>query len=352
MLLASACTFGGGGDGSGTLGLGDSADDGAGDGAATDGTDGGGAEGVVDGDSAPGDGDADGDDAPDDGDADGDGIPTGQAVLTLSDGPVFSMDATVDNGEVHLFELSNVGDRRADNIEAMDTLDPAFVFAGGFPGANGTCQAELQPGADCIIELHYRPFTWGFNTGELAVSYDGGDAGEVAIALEGRGGGLTSNQLANPDFEAGIQSWSPSPNSWTTNFDLVRNSNVALAGTSSSGLFSLSQVVDISDRAALVDTGAVGIVMGTAHRAGAFGNNLHSMRIEYRDGSGVPLAAESSGEPWAGDTWATYSDEDVVPANTRSIRVSLDCSKVLLGGSTCDGYFDDVNLQLRFPVGS
>ncbi|MEM6989467.1 MAG: hypothetical protein AAF721_03185 [Myxococcota bacterium] len=349
-LLVPACTFGGAGGLSGGQGIGDSAEDGMDDAVATGSMDDDGDDGAPDDDGTP---DDDAGDGPDGSSLDDDDGPTPVGAVLVLTG-VTEMDGTVEAATPFEFQLRNEGGSPATNIESMATGDPSFVFEGGFPGPGGDCGPVLPSGGVCSIDLQFKPFTWGVFTGVLGVTYDGGAVGEESIMLEARGGGLTGNLLANPGFETGLEGWQPTPSSWGTVFDQDTGSDVATAGSSQTPIFTLTQEVDLSDWGEFIDLGAVAAPIGVTHRAGAALNDPHSIRVVFLDGTGATMMSmiydSNGGAAWGNLEWEESSDVAPVPMGARAARVTLNCLRNVLGGSTCSGFFDDTNLQLQFPV--
>lgn len=293
------------------------------------------------GDDGVGDGDAGDDDGAGD-----DGPPmTGAAYLEISEGPMFAFPKTAPNQVTpQLLELENKGDAKATNLEPQ--LDGVtFVFQGGYPGPRGTCDEELQSGANCLLDVAFAPFAWGNNEGELTILYDSGDEGAAGITLNGVCGGTSGNLLANPGF-SGLNGWSEEPSSWRSQYDLGVQSNVAYAGESGSSEFRLHQDVDISQWADHIDQGQIRVDASVSHRSSSPNNDLHRLHVTFLDGGGQvvgEIAPQLSGNV----LWLDFSESMLAPTSARAVRFALECNKS--GGSSCDAFFNDVNLLAHFP---
>lgn len=348
-LVVAGCTFGGDGGASGSQGLGGPDDDGGEDTEATVTT----GDGVED-DQGDSDASAGDDPLPDDdsGSSDGsdDDAKTGEAQLVLTG--TMMLDGVVGEISTFKFQLRNDGKAAATNIEPLDLVDPAFVFEGGFPAENGDCESTLEAGAECVVGLQFQPVTWGVYQGVLGVSYEGGSVGEESVVIVARGGGLTPNLVENAGFSDNIDSWVPSPSTWSTVFDDTSDSSVATAGSSLTPFFTLSQDIDLAAWSGSVDSGLVGAPVSVSHRAGSFANDPHSLRITFLDARGDSLSTfDSNGRgAWNNLEWEASAEMAQVPPEARTAQITLNCLRNLAGSDTCSGFFDNPSLQLQFPV--
>jgi len=340
-VLACACSFGSDGPG-GAAGLGASAGMGtdAGDDDADDDDDAatGGAESDDDDD------DDDDDDSVDEGGFDTGSPPTNGAILELSDAPVFEF-AVTGPGErtTHLFEIQNVGSTPATDIEP-ESMDPAFAFIGGFPGAEGTCGSELQPGADCLIEVAFSPVTWGTNLSDMVINYGNAAADtQVLTTLTGTCGGTTPNLLDNPDFDLSLQGWTATQGSWSRTFSPSQGNHVVVAG--GNGTHVLSQTLDLTPWADAIATGNVRMIISGEHWSEGTNNDPHGFAVGLRSSVGDETIAYESGL-MAGFGWESHTGQAMVLANSTELAYGLICQT---GGSDCDGAFNDVSLQLQWP---
>lgn len=72
------------------------------------------------------------------------------------------------------YTITNKGGVRATNIKGLGLAAP-FVFKGGsYPGAGGTCTANLEAGATCYVVASYEPVTVGKHKDTLEISYASG----------------------------------------------------------------------------------------------------------------------------------------------------------------------------------
>ena len=287
--------------------------------------------------------DDDDDDAVDEGDFDTGMPPTDGAILEISDAPMFEFAVTgPGQTTTHLFEIQNIGSTPATDIEP-DAMDPAFAFIGGFPGDGGTCGSELQPGADCLIEVAYSPVKWGPDVSQLVINY--GNAAEETqafTALAGKCGGITDNLLKNPTFDASFEGWSTSQGSWSRNWSTAQLSYVALAG--GSGTHVLRQNLSLDPWSDAIATGNVTIIVSGEHWAESEGNDPHGFVVAtFTDGGAETTAYESVMAGWG---WHSHSGTGSLPSDAADLAYALVCQTT---GNDCDGAFDDVSLQLQWP---
>ena len=105
----------------------------------------------------------------------GTGVPPG--VLSISDGPTFDfgIQATTSNTD-HTFTVTNTGGFMVSTILGSGLAAP-FDFAGGsYPGAGGTCGANLAPAASCTIVVRFSPVATGPFNDTIQLDYNNGFA--------------------------------------------------------------------------------------------------------------------------------------------------------------------------------
>jgi fibro-slime domain-containing protein/uncharacterized repeat protein (TIGR01451 family) len=165
----------------------------------------------------------------------------------------------------------------------------------------------------------------------------------------------TPNLLANPGAEEGstqagvIPGWTAAGVAWTR-----RSGNPAPAqGTAyfaagGGGRTELFQDVDVSAYADRVDSGLQRFQFeGMVRTLNEVPSDTVTLVVEYRDAAGA-LDVFDSGQIASPLGWSPVSEERLVPAGTRSIRVRLIAD--LFGGTTNDAWVDGLSLTaLRAP---
>lgn len=346
MLMSTvACSFTSDSSGAGgSHGLGDSAD--GGDGMVAEDSGGDIGDDADDGAGTGGDNDGDSggaDDLPPPND-DGPGTP---ARLEINGGAGFDFEIMAPNGSQPVtLAVKNVGGEQATAI-VPSVLSTEFVYVGGFPGEGGTCGAALAPNETCVIGVAYRPLAWGFHETALRLSYDGGNGEAADAPLTGACGGLSANLLTNPGFEDGLTGWTPSPSSWTTSTGgAPEGSRYAYAGESSNNTFTLRQTVVVSQWSPVIDDGDLQVILRGSHRAGGWKNDPNYFVITFKDTDGMPLGThEGNSNDWV--DWQPLDVSPMAPVGTRAIEFAAVCTKS--SGTQCDGYYDAISVQGRFP---
>ena len=99
------------------------------------------------------------------------------ALLSLSDGPTYDFGAVATGGSAQkIFTLTNSGDVAATSIEGPALTLP-FEFSGGtYPGIGGNCSSALNPGANCLIVVVFKPIALGVQSGTVTINYNDGTA--------------------------------------------------------------------------------------------------------------------------------------------------------------------------------
>lgn len=287
--------------------------------------------------------DDDDDDAMDEGDFDTGMPPTDGAILELSDAPVFEFAVTgPGQTTTHLFEIQNVGTTPATDI-VPETMDPAFAFLGGFPGMGGTCGSELQPGADCLIEVAYSPVKWGPDLGDMVINYGNAAADtQVITTLSGKCGGTTGNLLTNPSFDVSLDGWSTTQGSWSRTSSDSQGSYVAVAG--GYGTHVLRQNLNLDPWADAIATGNVTIVISGEHWSETPSNDPHGFAVAtFTDAGAETVVYQEMMGSWG---WASHSGTTPMPSSAANLAYALVCQT---NGTSCDGAFNDVSLQLQWP---
>lgn len=127
------------------------------------------------------------------------------AVLTISNGPVFSFGSVnVGSSSTKSFTLSNTGAVAATLLAAgTPALAAPFNFlGGGFPGTGGTCTATLNTASSCTFVVEYTPAGAGtfFDTVNLSFN-DGLNVVSASRDIHGSSTGRGELSLA---FGAGL----------------------------------------------------------------------------------------------------------------------------------------------------
>ena len=105
------------------------------------------------------------------------GTGTPPATLTISDGPSydFGIQATGSNTDF-AFTVTNTGGFIASLMSGSGLAAP-FEFSGGsYPGAGGTCAANLAAGATCTIVVRFSPIVVGGASDTIQLDYNNGFA--------------------------------------------------------------------------------------------------------------------------------------------------------------------------------
>ena len=101
--------------------------------------------------------------------------PADAAILEVTPGPTYQFDAqTALNSTSHLFTVTNRGKKAATEISSDFYLSITFTYQGGYPGADGTCGVQLEPGASCTVRVTFTPQYVGDFEQILRVGYNNG----------------------------------------------------------------------------------------------------------------------------------------------------------------------------------
>jgi uncharacterized protein (TIGR03437 family) len=280
--------------------------------------------------------------------------------------------ATIDGGGVTFEASAYLGDDFGKPDTAAMTV--TFYDAGGHalttvslgPVAGAGLMFQRRIGA---VPKVARKVTVAVDFTRLAGADNDGAADDLSLILNPPSAGdsvLNRNLLVNPGAEAGpaasgheiatdIPGWTR-----TTPFSVARydptmagspNRGAALfTAGESSDVSSGVQDVDVSAVSALIDSGSVrysaaGWLGGTAARGGST-----ELTVEFRDWSDTRLGAVALGPVTAGDRGGearllARSNEGVVPAGTRQVRVELKMTRAS-AASPNDGCADDLSLVL------
>lgn len=277
---------------------------------------------------------------------------TGSALLEISDGPSFDYgNVPVGMADVHVFTVTNVGDGLATGIAAQP-IAGAFDYEGGtYPGTSGTCDDTLAPGADCTLAVTFFPTELGLHDSSVELTY--GDASSVARPVTGGGQGTTGNLLLNPGGEAGGNppaNWNDiGPGSWVTaNWITPHAGSTFLSADTgpNNDPYRLSQEVDVTQWSDTIDAGLMRFTFSGWAATWDNGNDEYRIRVRYRDAGDNVISGSSTG--WGtGWMWAELTNDELAPANTRTVEVELSCRK--FSGDYCDAYFDSLDLRAAYP---
>jgi hypothetical protein len=285
-------------------------------------------------------------------DTTGDPGDPGVPELVIDEAPTFdfgsvNLGMTVSDG----ITLRNVGNAPATGI--LTNVALPFEFRGGlFPGASGTCADQLDPDDSCTLDIDATAVDLGPLTAPLRVLYDGADA-LVMVDLEMVGVGTTENLVSN----GGAEDFGMPPPGWVAEmgagWDASEGTDVdAYAGdgrfnagdTDDESILRLSQSIDLSKYASLIDAGGVQIAFaGWARSLEGLDEHRFVLEFETTAGSNLDLFTTS----WnTSATWQQFVDTREASSGTRVLKLALDCR--LVAGTTCDGYFDEVSLLLTY----
>lgn len=95
---------------------------------------------------------------------------------------------TVGAAVTRIFWVRNVGASPAEEVGSAGGLGDGFAYTGaGFPGAQGSCGATLNAGAECAVEVAFSPSgTPGARSAPLKVGYkSGASPGSAELVLRG-----------------------------------------------------------------------------------------------------------------------------------------------------------------------
>ena len=109
------------------------------------------------------------------------------ADITISEVDTYDFGTIPTGGAlIHLFTLNNIGGYTASLINEL-TLAAPFNFTGGsFPGAGGSCTANLTATTSCTIEVAFSPTAIGPQNGTITIEYfDGAVTQNKARLIQG-----------------------------------------------------------------------------------------------------------------------------------------------------------------------
>jgi hypothetical protein len=103
------------------------------------------------------------------------------ALLSFADSPQYDFGArVVGTSFEHVFIVTNVGGVKATALQAVAPGGP-FAFTGGaYPGTNGSCATDLDPGQSCTMALTFAPTAPGATSRPLGLGYGDGVATTTA----------------------------------------------------------------------------------------------------------------------------------------------------------------------------
>ena len=121
------------------------------------------------------------------------------------------------------------------------------------------------------------------------------------------------------------------------------------AGGPSNAESSITQTIDVSDRATAIDADRARFAL--CGWLGGFGSqdDAATLRAEFRDGSGQPLGAASLGPVLAADRgdvtrFVERSSDGLLPTGTRSVFIQLETIRT--SGNSNDGYAENLAFML------
>lgn len=279
--------------------------------------------------------------------------PAGEPLLLLSNVPAYDFGDVDLGGEVsHDFTVSNQGTGTAFGVTGRP-LDPPFDYAGGFPGADGTCGPQLAAGEACTVVVRFTPTSLGPFAGTLAIGYEGHP--DVLRALAGGGSGESGNLLVNgggEDVGSPPPGWAAVQGSWSAGSmpsapQPFAGSSMIHAVTGPDGVnLLLHQDVAVDAWSATIDQDLMRFSFDGHARSHSVGDDEHRIRLHYLDAAGRTLQVWTTGFEAVG-SWTQYSDVRTVPAGTRVIRAELGCSRIV--DLACNAYFDGLELRALYP---
>uniref|UniRef100_A0A832I108 T9SS type A sorting domain-containing protein n=1 Tax=Eiseniibacteriota bacterium TaxID=2212470 RepID=A0A832I108_UNCEI len=200
----------------------------------------------------------------------------------------------------------------------------------------------------------------------------------VAAAAPARATPLGSNLIVNGDAEScvpgpsgyevvAIPGWSVLGNltavSWTTGGGFPVNSDPGpavrgaafFAGGPEEDLSEMSQTIDISDLAALIDAGSLNFRL--AGYLGGYNGQQDNAQLTatFRDGAATTVGSATIGPVFITDRagltgMVLRAQEGAVPPGTRTVQLQLVCTRT--AGSYDDGYADSLTFVLSHSTAS
>lgn len=99
------------------------------------------------------------------------------ALLTISDGPVYSYGTVVANTvNDHIFQVTNSGQTDATSLVGSGLAAPFSFKGGSYPGTGGTCGPTIVAGVTCDIVVTYLPTANGAKSDTIDLTYNNGTA--------------------------------------------------------------------------------------------------------------------------------------------------------------------------------
>ncbi len=84
--------------------------------------------------------------------------PADAAALEAAPGPTFTFEPQAVGAAVsQLFTITNKGKRPATEMASAFYLSITFKYEGGYPGVDGTCATNLNPGESCQVRVTFSP---------------------------------------------------------------------------------------------------------------------------------------------------------------------------------------------------
>ncbi|MEM9458557.1 MAG: hypothetical protein AAGF11_30545 [Myxococcota bacterium] len=284
--------------------------------------------------------------------ADGSAGLGGQAQLSLST-DLYRFDRLLPGEEAHAtLTVRNMGEAEASGLTGSPLPAPFGYTGGRFPGTAGDCAPSLPAGASCTVEVFFGPTAAGNFEAPLRITHD--DGPEATGTLEGQAG-ESDNLLVNPggeDLGSPPPGWMVTgPGTWVAGdpFDvpdpLEGSSYLGANEGPNDQIFRLRQDVAVDRWAALIDQGIVRVRFEGHARSYQEGDDDYRLTVQYIDGD---EAFGNWNSDWQTSTsWQFYSDDRIVPAGTRTVRVLLSCNKGR--GEICDAFFDQLSLRVTAP---
>jgi hypothetical protein len=169
-----------------------------------------------------------------------------------------------------------------------------------------------------------------------------------------------TNLIANPSFEDDGRALAGAPASWTFGTGdprVVASPFFGLVAPPGGGSFfffggrttptTISQAVDVSSAAGVIDTGHVTFELSAFFSGFAGQADAATLAIRFLDAGNTSLGTAWIGGFSTNSTFVVDSTSGALPAGTRTIAIDL--SSVRYGGTDNDGYADLLNLTLTAP---
>ncbi len=288
------------------------------------------------------------------------GSGTNQAVITISEGPLFdygikSLGSVTD----HIFVLENTGGLNATGVAGTGLAAPFTFKDGSYPGTGGTCGATLAAAANCTLVVTYSPTSTGLQTDTIEINYNDGSSGQTSTRIIQGTGATVANLLISdgPVFDFGTKAVG-------TQTDQVFNvSNTGgVAATTLAGLPLLSPFNYKGGSypgtggtcGATINSGANCTLIIT-YAPNTMGVHSDTIQVSYNDGSTTQIATRDITGTGATVALLTISDGPTYDYGTQAIGSNTDHTFTVnnSGGLTATSLTDlGIALPFSFKGGS